>query len=179
MFLDACIMTLMIIILMMMMVPYITEHSNKIPRKWLPPFSSLDLIYYYFLIIFLHYHSLRWGYIGAGVSNSLMMVMIKMMMMINLLETFLLSNRPIRNKHVIFVCRLANMFVRNRKRSPSRELTIYEKSNQSPLSKDERPSSKDMPAKDSCRGLTHIRKDTAKEREPTIELSEALDNLCK
>ena len=68
--------------------------------------------------------------------------------------------------------------MRNRERNPARELTINDNFNQSPLSTDEDPSSKDMPT-DSCRGLTHTRKDIAKEREPTIELSEAIDYLCK
>ena len=104
---------------------------------------------------------------------------IKNMMMICLLELFLLSYILIRNKHIFFVCRLANIFGRNHENSPAREMTIDNKSNRPPLSKEEKPSSKNMPTKTSCRGLNHTTKDTTEERKPTVELFDALYNLCK
>ena len=72
------------------------------------------------------------------------------------------------------------MFGRNHDKTPARELIDDDKSNPS---KDESPSSKVMPTIDSCRYLNHTRKENAEEnaedREHTIELFEALNNLCK
>ena len=84
--------------------------------------------------------------------------------------TVLLSYKLIRSNHIFFICRLANIFGRNHERSSAREMTINEKSNPSLLSKDESPTSKDMPT---------TTEDIAEERELTVELFEALNNLRK